>query len=174
MLTGDEARITLGNLDAKRDWGYSKEYVEAMWKILQHHEPEDFVIATGETHTIREFIEECFNLISMPLASNEKQGADEKYFDENWNVRVDIHPKYYRPSEVPALLGDASKAKRLLGWEPKTKFKELAKMMLAADLKDRFERAGILPIEPGVEKPDEFYLEKARELADKLKLKKSN
>ena len=109
--------ITLGNLDAKRDWGYAKEYVEAMWLMLQQPTPDDFVIATGETHTIRELLDVAFGHLGL-----------------NWVDYVKIDPKYYRPTEVDLLQGDASKAKRILGWEPKTRFKELIEMMVESDL----------------------------------------
>ena len=120
ILVGEKSEIVLGNLDAKRDWGFSKEYVEAMWMILQHDKPDDFVIATEETHTVREFLEECFNLI----------GADYRQF-------IRTSDRYFRPAEVPALLGDSSKAKNILKWNPQTKFKDLVKMMLEHDLKER-------------------------------------
>ncbi len=151
ILVGQRKKIILGNLDAKRDWGFSKEYVEVMWKILQQDKPDDFVIATGETHTVREFLEECFSLV----------GLDKDKFFES-------HDRYRRPAEVPVLLGDSSKAKRILGWDPKIKFKELIKMMLASDLKEKFETLGMLPINKE-NKDDDFYIEKARELAKNLR-----
>ncbi|MEK6894336.1 MAG: GDP-mannose 4,6-dehydratase [Nanoarchaeota archaeon] len=120
IVNAEKNEIVLGNLDAKRDWGFSKEYVEAMWRILQHDKPDDFVIATEETHTVREFLEECFNLL----------GTDYKKF-------VRTSDRYLRPAEVPALLGDSTKAKNILKWEPKVKFKELAKMMLEHDLHEK-------------------------------------
>lgn len=113
-------KIYLGNLDAKRDWGYAPEYVEAMWLMLQQEKPDDYVIATGETHTVKEFVETAFALVGIT----------------NWQDYVGIDPKYYRPQEVNLLLGDASKAKKLLGWEPKVKFKDLVKVMLEHDLKE--------------------------------------
>lgn len=118
ILSGKLDKLYLGNLEAKRDWGYAPEYVEAMWKMLQADTPDDYVIATGETHTIREFLETAFGLLGM--------GEWEKY--------IGIDPVYYRPQEVHLLLGDASKAKEKLDWEPKVKFRELVKIMLAADL----------------------------------------
>ena len=114
---GLQEKLYLGNLDAQRDWGYAPDYVEAMWQMLQADEPDDFVIATGETHTVREACEIAFA----------RQGLD---FDEY----VEIDPKYYRPSEVDVLLGDASKARDKLGWEPKTRFKELVELMVDADV----------------------------------------
>src|SRR5213079_2873832 len=108
IKAGLENKLYLGNLDAQRDWGYAKEYVEAMWKMLQVDEPEDFVIATGETHSVREAVEIAFARVNLD--------ADE---------HLEIDPKYYRPSEVDVLLGDAGRAKEKLGWEPKVRFKEL-------------------------------------------------
>src|SRR5271157_586490 len=115
---GLQDKLLLGNLDAKRDWGYAKEYVEAMWLMLQHGTPEDFVIATGETHTVREFLDETFG-----------------YLELDWNKYVGIDPKYYRPTEVDVLLGDATKAKTVLGWEPQVKFRQLVQMMVDSDLR---------------------------------------
>lgn len=119
ILAGKTDKIYLGNLDAKRDWGYAPEYVEAMWLMLQQDKADDFVIATGETHTVGEFLAEAFKLVGIV----------------DYKAYVGIDPKYYRPQEVNLLLGDASKAKQQLGWEPKVKFKELVKIMLEADLK---------------------------------------
>ena len=110
--------LRLGNLDAKRDWGYAKEYVEAMWLMLQQEKPDDYVIATNETHSIREFLDVAF----------EHAGMD-------WKKYVEIDERYYRPAEVDLLIGDPSKAKRQLGWEPKTKFVDLVKLMVDADIK---------------------------------------
>jgi len=117
IRAGIQERLYLGNLDAQRDWGYAPEYIEAMWMMLQHDEPEDFVIATGEAHTVREFVERAF----------ERVGLD-------WQQYVEIDPRYYRPSEVDYLLGDASKARRLLGWTPKTTFNQLVELMVDADI----------------------------------------
>ena len=114
---GRQFELRLGNLDARRDWGYAGEYAEAIWRILQHRQPDDFVIATGETHTVREFLEEAANLLDMDPYSH-----------------VIIDSKYYRPAEVDVLQGDASKAKRELDWEPKIKFKELVRIMIEAEL----------------------------------------
>ena len=150
IVIGETEKIHLGNLDAKRDWGFSGEYVEAMWHILQHHEPEDFVIATGETHTVREFLEESFSLLGL-----------------NYEDYLVIDDKYKRPAEVPALLGDASKARKLLNWEPKIKFKELVKMMLEADLKEHFEEKGIVVVDPQSKNPLGFYINKAKEILAK-------
>jgi GDPmannose 4,6-dehydratase len=115
---GVQDKLYLGNLDAKRDWGYAKDYVEAMWLMLQQDEPGDYVIATSETHSVREFLEETFN-----------------YLDLDWRDHVEIDPKYFRPTEVDSLAGDSSKARKKLGWKPKVRFKELVKLMVDADLK---------------------------------------
>jgi GDPmannose 4,6-dehydratase len=118
IRAGLQKKLYLGNLEAKRDWGYAKEYVEAMWLMLQQDKPEDYVIATGETHAVSEFCEEAFNYVGL-----------------NWKDYVEIDPRYFRPAEVDLLIGDASKAKRILGWEPQTKFKDLVHLMVDADIK---------------------------------------
>lgn len=118
IKAGLQDKLYLGNLDAKRDWGYAKEYVEAMWLMLQQDEPEDYVIATGETHSVREFLEEAFSYAGL-----------------DWRKHVEIDKRYYRPAEVDLLIGDASKAKKKLGWEPKTKFKDLVHLMVDADMR---------------------------------------
>ena len=114
---GLQQKLFLGNLDARRDWGYARDYVEAMYLMMQADEPDDFVIATGETHSVREFLDETFG-----------------YLDMDWKKHVEIDPRYYRPAEVDLLLGDASKAKRILGWEPKVSFSELVRLMVDNDL----------------------------------------
>jgi len=124
----------LGNIHAKRDWGYAPDFVEGMWRMLQQEKPEDFVLATGETHTIKDFIDECLQIMP-PIPSNFEWRKDENNRDILWDVLnnklvIGIDEKYYRPSEVNLLLGDASKAKEKLGWEAKTKFKELVKKMI--------------------------------------------
>lgn len=118
IALGLRDKIYLGNLDAKRDWGYAPEYVEAMWLMMQQDKPDDYIIATGETHSVREFVEESFNCVGI----------------KNWKKYVEIDKRYYRPAEVDLLLGDASKARKILGWQPKIKFKELAKIMVESDL----------------------------------------
>ena len=114
---GRAKELRLGNLDAKRDWGFARDYVEGMWRMLQQESPDDYVIATGETHSVREFCEEAFSHVGL-----------------DWKDFVKVDPKYFRPAEVDELLGDPSKARRVLGWEPKVTFKELARMMVDADL----------------------------------------
>jgi GDPmannose 4,6-dehydratase len=127
--------LRLGNLDAKRDWGYSKDYVEAIWRILQHHEPEDFVIATGETHTVREFVEEVAKHLGFDLewkgTGLEERGIDKK----TKKTIIEVDRNYFRPNEVDLLLGDSSKAKKLLKWKPSVTFKKLAEIMAKEDLK---------------------------------------
>jgi GDPmannose 4,6-dehydratase len=127
--------LYLGNLDAKRDWGYAKDYVYGMWLMLQQAEPDDFVLATGETHSVRECVEEACGHIGVDLAWK-GNGLDEIGFDQKTGkVLVKIDPIYFRPTEVDVLLGDASKAKEKLGWTPEVKFKELVKIMMEHDLK---------------------------------------
>jgi GDPmannose 4,6-dehydratase len=116
---GMQDKLYLGNLDAKRDWGFAGDYVEAMWRMLQLERADDFVIATGETHTVREFLDHAFGRVGL-----------------SWEKHVEIDPRYFRPAEVDELCGDMGKAKRLLGWEPTVKFAELVNMMVDADLAD--------------------------------------
>jgi GDPmannose 4,6-dehydratase len=128
--------LFLGNIDAKRDWGYAGDYVEAMWLIVQHHEPDDFVIATGENHSVREFIERAFKEVGITIAW-QGQGSDEKGIDvESGRTLVAIDPRYFRPTEVDFLLGDATKAREVLGWKPKVGFGELVRRMVIADLRE--------------------------------------
>jgi GDPmannose 4,6-dehydratase len=131
IKAGLQDKLYLGNLDAKRDWGYAPDFVEAMWMMMQHESPDDFVVATGETHTVREFLQEAFSLVGL-----------------EWEPHVEIDPKYFRPAEVDLLIGDASKAKRLLGWEPRVRFQELVKIMVDADV-DLLEQrlSGKIPFE---------------------------
>lgn len=134
---GQEEKMYLGNLDAKRDWGYAKEYVEAMWTMLQHETPNDYVIATGETHSVREFVEHAGRLLGYEIQW-QGSGLQEKGVDaKTGKVLIEIDPNYYRPTEVDLLLGDASKAKEILGWEPKVKFEELIKLMVEAEFETR-------------------------------------
>jgi GDPmannose 4,6-dehydratase len=132
---GLQDKLYLGNLNAERDWGYAKDYVECMWLMLQHKEPEDFVIATGECHTVREFTELAFACAGVNLKW-EGSGADERGVDAaDGRVLVEVDPKYFRPAEVEQLLGDPTKAKTLLGWNPhKTSFKELVRIMVEHDM----------------------------------------
>ncbi|GAB4189236.1 MAG: GDP-mannose 4,6-dehydratase [Coleofasciculaceae cyanobacterium] len=118
IVAGQQNKLYLGNLDSKRDWGYAKDYVRAMWLMLQQYEPDDYVVATGETHSIREFLDISF-----------------KYVNLNWQNYVEFDPRYLRPAEVDLLIGDASKAKQKLGWEPSVTFEELVGLMVEADLR---------------------------------------
>jgi|TARA_Y100000310_G_scaffold263274_1_gene273431 GDPmannose 4,6-dehydratase len=131
---GIQEYFELGNLDAKRDWGFAGDYVEVMWMMLQQEKPDDFVIATNETHSVREFVEESFRIMDMPITW-EGEGVNEvgKF---NGKIVVKINPKFYRPADVDLLLGDYTKVKEKLGWEPKTKFKELVRMMVESDFKN--------------------------------------
>jgi GDPmannose 4,6-dehydratase len=117
IKAGLQDKLYLGNLDAKRDWGYAREYVEAMWLMLQQDTPDDYVVATNETHSVREFLEVAFGHVGL-----------------DWQKHVETDPRYYRPAEVDLLIGDYSKAKEKLGWEPRTKFAELVKLMVDADV----------------------------------------
>ncbi len=132
---GKQEVLELGNIDSKRDWGYAKEYVEAMWLMLQQEKPEDFVIATGETRSVREFIEVCCKELDINILWS-GEGVNEIGTDKNTGkVIIKINPKYFRPTEVDLLLGNPTKAKELLKWETKIKFEELAKLMIKSDLK---------------------------------------
>ena len=125
IKAGQQKKLYLGNLDAKRDWGYAREYVEAMWLMLQQEQPDDYVIATGETHSVEEFLTEAFS-----------------HVDLDWHDYVELDKKYLRPAEVDLLIGDASKAKRELAWEPKVNFKELVQLMVDADMATVTQRDG--------------------------------
>jgi GDPmannose 4,6-dehydratase len=132
---GRSEHLQLGNLNAVRDWGHAKDYVEAMWLALQQDKPDDYVIATGEAHSVREFVETAFALIGQPIVWK-GEGADEVGFsDLTGKALVSIDPKYFRPTEVDFLKGDASKARRVLGWRPKVGFEELVHEMVVSDLK---------------------------------------
>jgi len=124
IVAGRADMVFMGNLEARRDWGYAPEYVEAMWRMLQHDQPDDFVIATGEMHSVEEFVATAFGLVGL-----------------DWHDHVEIDPRYFRPTEVDELRGDASKAARVLGWHPTTNFAQIVRLMLAADL----EAAGLEP-----------------------------
>jgi len=126
--------LELGNLEAKRDWGFAGDYVKAMWLMLQQEKPNDYVIATGKTRTIREFVETASNLIGIKITWK-GEGMNEKGYDENGKKIIQINEKYFRPNEVRLLQGDATKAKKELGWEPKTNFETLVWSMIKADLK---------------------------------------
>jgi GDPmannose 4,6-dehydratase len=133
IILGLQDSLSIGNLDAKRDWGYAPEYCEGMWRILQAEKPDDYVMATGETHAVREFIEESFSVLGQEIEWNGK-GIDEKgILKSSGQMVVNINPRYFRPTEVDLLIGDPAKAKTNLGWVPKVTFKELVKIMVTAD-----------------------------------------
>ena len=135
IAAGIQDKLYLGNLEAKRDWGYAPEYVEAMWMILNQKEPNDFVIATGETHTIREFVEEAFRYSGYDIEWQGK-GVSEKGVDKkSGKTLIEIDEKYFRPSETEILLGDPGKAKKIMGWERKITFKDLVKIMIDSDMR---------------------------------------
>jgi GDPmannose 4,6-dehydratase len=134
ILQGNSDKLSLGNMDAKRDWGYAKDYVEGMWMMLQQDKPDDYVLATGEQHTVREFVNLAFGFCGIKL-DWQGTGVNEKGVDKaTGKVLVEVNPKYFRPTEVETLLGDCTKAKTQLGWAPKTSFKELVEMMIEHDL----------------------------------------
>jgi len=130
---GLDSKLFLGNLEAKRDWGYAKDYVECMWLMLQYEKPDDYVVATGETHSVREFVEKSCEILGIDLMWKGK-GVEEKGIDKNTGKTIiEIDPIFFRPTEVDLLIGDYSKAKKILGWTPKTKFSELTKLMIEYD-----------------------------------------
>ena len=135
IAAGEQDKLYLGNLDALRDWGYARDYVECMWLMLQHDTPEDFVIATGEQHSVREFTDRAFREVGINLRW-EGEGINERGIDTTTGrVLVEVDPKYFRPAEVETLLGDPAKAKKLLGWNPsKTSFEELVRIMVRHDV----------------------------------------
>ncbi len=130
---GLQEKLYLGNLDARRDWGYAPEYVEAMWRMLQQEQPDDYVVATGESHSVKEFLDEAFGLLEL-----------------DWRRHVELDPRYLRPAEVETLVGDAAKARRALGWQPATSFHELVRIMVEADLKLAEQERRTAPIQSGL------------------------
>jgi GDPmannose 4,6-dehydratase len=136
MKLGLQKKLYLGNLNSKRDWGHARDYIEAQWLILQQDEPEDYVIATGKQHSVREFVEAAFHEVGIRIRWQGK-GVDEKGYDtDTGNVIVEVDTRYFRPTEVDTLLGDPSKAKKKLGWKPKVTFRELVSEMVREDLKE--------------------------------------
>jgi len=134
IKVGLQDTLYMGNLGAKRDWGHARDYIEMQWLMLQQEKPQDYVIATGQQHSVREFIECCAKRLEMELTW-QGSGVEEKALDRNGNVVVAVDPRYFRPTEVETLLGDPSKAKRELGWAPRTTFDQLVDEMVSADLK---------------------------------------
>lgn len=135
IMKGLQDVLYLGNLDAKRDWGYAPEYVEGMWRILQHHTPEDFVLATNETHTVREFVEEAFKVLGEELDWIGTGVEEVGILKSSGKVVVAIDERHYRPTEVDLLIGDYSKAEKILDWSPKVTFNELVRIMVESDFK---------------------------------------
>ena len=134
IKVGLQQQLFLGNLSAKRDWGHARDYVEMQWRMLQQENPQDFVIATGEQHSVREFVQICAERLELNLRW-EGEGVDEKAYNAKGEIVVAVDPRYFRPTEVETLLGDPSKAKRELGWTPTTSFDELVREMVDSDLK---------------------------------------
>lgn len=135
IMAGRQEKLSLGNMDAKRDWGFAGDYVKGMWLMLQQDAPDDYVLATGQTHTVREFVEESFRNLGIEIRW-EGTGAEEKGYDaESGRLLVDVNPAFYRPAEVEFLWGDATKAETKLGWKREHGFRELAAMMMDADMK---------------------------------------
>jgi len=134
IKVGLQKDLFLGNLDAKRDWGHARDYIEMQWLMLQQEKPQDFVIATGQQHSVRDFVRRCADLLELDLTWK-GSGIDEQATDQHGNIVVAVDPRYFRPTEVETLLGDASKAKRELGWSPRISFDDLVKEMVDSDLK---------------------------------------
>ncbi|HEY4382526.1 MAG TPA: GDP-mannose 4,6-dehydratase [Acidobacteriaceae bacterium] len=134
IKVGLQSQLFLGNLDSRRDWGHARDYIEMQWLMLQQEKPQDYVIATGQQYSVREFVQRCAQLLELDLTWS-GTGVDEKAVDKAGNVVVAVDPRYFRPTEVETLLGDASKAKRELGWSPRTTFDELVREMIECDLK---------------------------------------
>ncbi|HAR62903.1 MAG TPA: GDP-mannose 4,6-dehydratase [Candidatus Margulisbacteria bacterium] len=139
ILAGKQDKLYMGNIDSLRDWGYAPDYVEMMWLMLQQLDPDDYVVATGEMHTVREFIEKSFEYVGINIQWQGKYAEEKGMDSKTGRVLIEIDPRYYRPTEVEQLLGNPAKAKRKLGWEPTVKFDELVKIMVKADC----EKAGI-------------------------------
>ncbi len=139
IARGADTRVVLGNMDARRDWGYAPDYVEAMWAMLQQDAPDDYVVATGKSHSVREFVEAAFRVVELEV-DWKGQGVEERgYCRRTGKLLVEISPEYFRPAEVDYLEGDASKARSRLGWQPRVSFEEMVRRMVQADLK-RVER----------------------------------
>lgn len=135
IMAGKQEKLSLGNLNAKRDWGFAGDYVEGMWRILQQEKPDDYVLATNETHTVREFVELAFAEVGVEIEWK-GEGVDEKGYDKNTGkLLVDVNPRYFRPAEVELLWGDSTKAETELGWKRKVSFRELVSMMVREDMK---------------------------------------
>jgi GDPmannose 4,6-dehydratase len=146
IKAGIQDKLYIGNLDAKRDWGYAPEYVEAMWKMMQLDKPVDLVIATGQTHTVREFVEKAFGCAGIEIVW-EGEGVETKGIDKKTGkILVEVDPRYFRPAEVDVLIGDPSKAKEVIGWDPQVKFEQLVEIMVKADI-DKLAKEGELGLD---------------------------
>ncbi|MFO0991215.1 MAG: GDP-mannose 4,6-dehydratase [Hyphomicrobiales bacterium] len=146
IMLGMQERLYLGNLDAKRDWGHARDYVEGMWRMLQQPEPDDYVLATGETRTVREFVEAAFAAAGLTVTWQGEAIAEKGLCAKTGKVLVEIDPRYFRPTEVPLLLGDASKARQKLGWRATTSFEGLVEEMVSSDMQEaRDEQASSKP-----------------------------
>jgi GDPmannose 4,6-dehydratase len=141
IVLGQQEQLLLGNLDSKRDWGYAPEYVEGMWRMLQANEPDDYVLATNETHSIREFVEETFKVLGDEIIWDGTGIGEKGILKSSGKAVVSIDPKYFRPTEVDLLIGDPAKAKEKLGWEPKVTFKQLVRIMVDSDFEKAKKRA---------------------------------
>ena len=141
IVLGNQEKLYLGNIDSKRDWGYAPEYVERMWRILQAKAPDDFVLATNETHTVREFIERAFSYLGEEIFWEGSEVNEKGRLKSTGKIVIEINPRYFRPTEVDLLIGNPQKAKDKLGWEPKVTFDELVKIMVQADYKKIKERS---------------------------------
>lgn len=139
IKTGKQDCLYMGNIDSLRDWGYAPDFVKAMWLILQQDAPNDYVIATGEMHSVREFIEKAFGMLDMPIVWEGKDENEVGIDKNSGKIRVRIDPKYYRPTEVEQLLGDATRARTTLGWKPEVTFEQLVEIMVKSDL-EKFQR----------------------------------
>ncbi|MDH5064242.1 GDP-mannose 4,6-dehydratase [Clostridium perfringens] len=136
IMAGKQEKLSLGNLDAKRDWGFAGDYVEGMWRILQQEKPQDYVLATNETHTVREFVELAFAEVGIEIEWKGKDVEEKVYDKATGRLLVDVNPRYFRPAEVELLWGDSTKAEKELGWERKVSFKGLVSMMVDSDMKE--------------------------------------
>lgn len=143
IVTGQQEMLLLGNLDAKRDWGYAPDYVEGMWRMLQAEKPDDYILATNETHTVREFVEHAFRVLNEEIIWNGKGTEEQGVLKSTGKVVVGINPRYFRPTEVELLLGDYSKALQVLGWKPTVTFGELVRIMVESDFKKATRRSAI-------------------------------
>ncbi|MDP1808318.1 MAG: GDP-mannose 4,6-dehydratase [Actinomycetota bacterium] len=148
ITLGLQKKLFLGNLNARRDWGYAPDYVEAMWLMLQQDNPDDYIIATGKTHSVKEFCEEAFREVGINLVWQGSGVSQKGLNSRTGEAIIEIDPRYFRPTEVEILQGDAAKAKKRLGWSPKIAFPELVKMMVKADLQEAQKQASALPNQP--------------------------